>query len=263
VLLAFGKMSAENELIALKSNGVSIARICAPVAFIAVVFVGICLWINIDVAPRAHERMTQMIFRVATSNPLSMFRSDKVIEEFPGRKIFVERHEGKELFNLLVYELGGTESKDDELKPMRIFFAKRGEVITDLANQQVLMRLYDARFSQRDDGEPDNFMKIREGIMKETTLPISLKELYEKKPEGQGNDQHDPRGAERSDEYFRDSHGTKQTLLLFPRISCFCAHRSTTRNHSPPQGDVCRVRSQRRHCVHLFLYHHHGRLGTG
>src|SRR6185369_6179829 len=38
VLLAFGKMSAENELIALKSNGVSIARICAPVAFIAVVF---------------------------------------------------------------------------------------------------------------------------------------------------------------------------------------------------------------------------------
>jgi lipopolysaccharide export system permease protein len=181
VLLAFGKMSAENELIALKSNGVSIARICAPVAVLAVLFVGICLWINLDVAPRAHERMTQMIFRVATSNPLSLFRSDKVIEEFPGRKIFVERHEGKELYNLLVYEL-----EEEDLKPMRIFFAKKGEVITDLANQQVLMRLYDARFSQMDDNEPDNFMKIKEGLMKETTLPISLKELYEKNQKTKG-----------------------------------------------------------------------------
>src|SRR5204862_2305437 len=99
VLLAFGKMTAENELIALKSYGVSIARICAPVAVLAVIFVGICLWINVDVAPRAQERMKQAVFHIATSNPLAMFTSDKVIDEFPGRKIFVERHEGRELFN--------------------------------------------------------------------------------------------------------------------------------------------------------------------
>src|SRR4051812_29130582 len=97
VLLVFGKMSAENELIALRSNGVSIARICMPVGVLALVFVGICLWINLDVAPRAHDRMKQAVFHIATSNPLAIFRSDKVIDEFPGRKIFVERHEGAEL----------------------------------------------------------------------------------------------------------------------------------------------------------------------
>jgi LPS export ABC transporter permease LptF len=181
VLLAFGKMSAENELIALKSNGVSIARCCVPVAFLAMVFVGICLWINLDVAPRAQDRMKQAIFHIATSNPLAMFSSDKVIDEFPGRKIFVERHEGGELFNLLVYEL------NEDLKPMRIVFARRGQLVTDLANQQVLMRLFDARLSQRADDQPDNFMKIEEGvIMKETTLPISLKELYLKNQQHKG-----------------------------------------------------------------------------
>ena len=40
VLLVFGKMSAENELIALKSCGVSIPRLCVPVLVLAVV----CPW---------------------------------------------------------------------------------------------------------------------------------------------------------------------------------------------------------------------------
>jgi lipopolysaccharide export system permease protein len=180
VLLAFGKMSAENELIALKSNGVSIARICVPVALLSAFCVGICLWINLDVAPRAHDRMKQAIFHIATSNPLAMFSSDKVIDEFPGRKIFVERHEGGELFNLLVYEY------NDDFKPMRIVFARKGRLTTDLENHQVLMRLYDARFSQRADEEPDNYMKIKDGTMTETTLPISLEELYKKNAQRKG-----------------------------------------------------------------------------
>src|SRR5450432_2928349 len=40
VLLVFGKMSAENELIALRSNGVSIPRICYSVLVLSAVCVG-------------------------------------------------------------------------------------------------------------------------------------------------------------------------------------------------------------------------------
>jgi len=184
VLLVFGRMSAENELIALRSNGVSISRICAPVAFFALLFVGICLWINVDVAPRAQKRMKEAVFNIATSNPLAMFGSDKIIEEFPGRKIYVERNEGRQLFNLLVYET------NEENKPMRVVFAKRGELETDLANKRVLMHLFDARLEQRDAETPDDLQKIQQGItMEETVFPISLQELYEKnrKKEGIGS----------------------------------------------------------------------------
>jgi lipopolysaccharide export LptBFGC system permease protein LptF len=181
VLLVFGKMSAENELVALKSNGVSILRICLPVALLAMVCVGICMWINVDVAPRAQKRMKEAVFNIATSNPLAMFGSDRVINEFPGRKIYVERHEGKNLFNLLVYEL------DADLKPTRVVFARRGTLETDIENKRVLMHLYDARFEQRDDQEPDNLMKIKQGItMQETVFPISLQELYEKNKKKEG-----------------------------------------------------------------------------
>src|SRR5207249_7417269 len=48
-------------------------------------------------------------------------------------------------------------------------------------NKRILMHLYSARYSQRDEKDPLDLRKIRDGInMEEGTLPISLEELYEK-----------------------------------------------------------------------------------
>src|SRR5215217_636669 len=140
VLLVFGKMSAENELIALRSSGISVPRACLTVFILAVACTGVCLWINVDVAPKAQVKMKDALYNIATSNPLAMFGSDKIITEFPGRKIYVERNEGAELFNLLVYEL------NEDHEPMKVVFAKRGKLETDGANRRLLMHIYDARF---------------------------------------------------------------------------------------------------------------------
>ncbi len=175
VLLIFGKMSAENELIALRSSGVSITRLCLPVAVLAVTFSIVCLWINVSVAPRAQEKMKATLFEIATSNPIAMFGSDQIIDEFPGKKIYVERKEGTALFNILVYNL------NDRNVPISVIHARRGELTTDLENQQVLMRLSDARYEQRDERAMRDLSRIRQGItMQEGTIPISLQELYEK-----------------------------------------------------------------------------------
>src|SRR4030081_597866 len=53
ILLVFGLLSADNELIALRSNGVSVTRICRPLVMIALICTVICLWLNVDVAPAA------------------------------------------------------------------------------------------------------------------------------------------------------------------------------------------------------------------
>ena len=176
VLLVFGKMSAENELVALRASGVGMPRIAAPVFVLAMACVGICLWINIDVAPRAQAKMKEALYNIATSNPIAMFGSDRVIDAFPGKKIYIEQNRGAELFNLLVYEV----NDDDE--PMRVIFARRGLLETDREKKELLMHIFDARYEQRDAAEPGNLMKVRQGItMQETTLPISLEELQQNK----------------------------------------------------------------------------------
>ena len=175
ILLVFGRLSADNELTALSSNGVSISRICVPLAGIAVVCTAICLWLNVQVAPAAQEKLRSTIFDLATRNPMALFGSDQVIDEFPGRKIYVGKKDGNKLENVTVFEI------DRNAMPMRVTYAKTGLLEADLPNKRILMRLYNARYQQRDENNPADLRKMRDGInMAEGTLPISLDELYEK-----------------------------------------------------------------------------------
>ena len=175
ILLVFGRLSADNELIALRSNGVSISRICIPLGAIAVMCTVICLWLNVQAAPAAQEKLRSTIFDLATRNPMALFGSDQVIDQFPGRKIYVGKKEGNKLENITVFEL------NQNSLPVKVTYARTGMLEADLPNKQILMHLYQARYQERDQKDPTNLRKIRDGInMVEGTLPISLEELYEK-----------------------------------------------------------------------------------
>ncbi|HMJ05903.1 MAG TPA: LptF/LptG family permease [Chthoniobacterales bacterium] len=175
VLLVFGRLSADNELIALRANGVSIARICVSLGVIALLCTGISLWLNVLVAPAAQQKLRTTILNLAARNPMALFGSDQVIDQFPGRRIYVGKKEGNKLENIIVFET------DENSMPMRVTFARRGTLETDLPNQRILMHLYEARYQQRDEKDPYDLRRIRDGInMAEGTLPISLEELYEK-----------------------------------------------------------------------------------
>jgi lipopolysaccharide export system permease protein len=125
--------------------------------------------------------MKDSLYNIAVSNPMALFGSDKVIDQFPGKKIYVERNEGAKLFNLLVYEM------NDDKTPMKVVHARTGLLETDPANKQLLLHIYDVRYEERDDNDPEALEKMRHGItVQEMTLPISLQELYEKNKKRKG-----------------------------------------------------------------------------
>jgi len=175
ILLVFGRLSADNELIALRANGVSVSRVCIPLAALALFCTAICLWLNVQVAPAAQEKLRSTIFDLATRNPMALFGSDQVIDQFPGRKIYVGKKEGNKLENIIVFEM------DENALSIRVTYAHSGMLEADLPNRRILMHLYEARYQQRDENNPLDLHKIRDGInMEEGTLPISLEELYER-----------------------------------------------------------------------------------
>lgn len=185
VLLVFGRLSGENELTALRASGVSIARACLPVALIGLVFTGICLWINFQVAPGAQKKMKEALFRIATENPLSMFRSNEVIDAFPGMKIFVERNNGNQLENILVYYI---DPEDNSL--MKVMVAREGKLVIpeadpsmqeDLSKKELILQYKDGRYEERDEEHPEDLSRYRPGItIAEGDSAIKLQALYEK-----------------------------------------------------------------------------------
>jgi lipopolysaccharide export system permease protein len=176
VLLVFGRLSADNEIIALRANGVSFPRILAPVLALALLLVGICFWINVDSAPRAQWSMLSSLFKIATSDPASMFQADEVVDQFPDRRVYVGGRDGELLKNLIVFEI------DDRGVPSKVVFAKTGTLTPDNDNHRLLLRVQDAHFEQRDHLQPDAVELIRQGItMQEGVFPMSIQKLLDQK----------------------------------------------------------------------------------
>jgi lipopolysaccharide export system permease protein len=175
VLLVFGKLSSDNELVALRANGVGMTRICLSAFGIAIVFLVFCLWINLYAAPLAQVALKRAVFNLASNDPLALFGSDEVIDQFPNRKIYVGRKEGTNLYDMHIYEL------NDRNLPIRVVYARRGSLEVDDKNEQILLHIFDAHYEERDNVSPDDMKRMRHGItMREGVLPISLEELIRK-----------------------------------------------------------------------------------
>ena len=176
VLLVFGRLSGGNELTALRASGVSVPRVAAPVLGLALVFCALCAWINLDVAPRAQGNLKDAFFQMATTNPTAAFGNDQVINDFPGRRIYVGRKEGNELENIHVFEM------DNDERPVRVIYAQHGRLVTDLERRQIKMFLENSRYEQREPTKPDDLRQVRDGISAGSLVfPISLEELYARK----------------------------------------------------------------------------------
>jgi lipopolysaccharide export system permease protein len=174
VLLVFGRLSADNEVIALRANGVSFPRIFMPVLGVALLLVGVCFWINVEVAPKAQFAMMTSLFRIATHDPGSMFQADEVVDQFPDRRVYVGSRDGELMKNLIVFEI------DEKGVPSKVVFAKTGTITTDIPHQRLLLKVQDAHFEQRDSRQPDNVDLITQGItMKEGVFPMSLQKLID------------------------------------------------------------------------------------
>ena len=175
VLLVFGRMSADNEMIALRACGVSLLRVCMPVVIVGVVLSLFTFWINATVAPRAEQAMRESIATMARSNPMALFVPDEVVSEFANKKIFVGGKNRDELSDLTIVE------QTERGALQRITYARSGRVTADEVNGQLMLELRDAKFEQRPEGQEENLSAIQHGIsVSEASVAIPLEDLVDK-----------------------------------------------------------------------------------
>ena len=173
ILLSFGRMSADNEMVSIRMSGTSMPRICLPVFLIALLLSGLCFWVNTEVTPDAKNKIKNLFYDVTLDNPASLFQPGKVLEKFPGFRIYTGKREGNEMKDLIIIELEGSRSK-------RVIRAKRATLVSTPGVLDFVLELKDAVIEvpqSSPGGGVENVDFIR---FKETQITFPLSRLREK-----------------------------------------------------------------------------------
>ena len=167
VLLVFGRMSRDQELTSLKSSGIGLAPIIAPVLLLAFIYSGLTFWINASLGPESRQMFKEEFAELLRSDPLSFFTSGRVIDEFDGFRLFVGERQGAHLKDVDIWQI------DSQFRVLRTIRASEAEIVPDLANERIILNLTDARQDERSDADPDDTHKIESGTRAES-LPIEI-----------------------------------------------------------------------------------------
>lgn len=137
-LLVFGRLSADQELTAVRAGGVSLLALVTPVLWIGVLASGVSAFATLELAPRCRVAFKEMSYAFGMARPTALLVEQRYITEFPGWTIYIGKRRGDAEFeNVLLYE-----SKHDQLT-QRIH-ARRARVTSDPVTRQVIFQLFDA-----------------------------------------------------------------------------------------------------------------------
>lgn len=207
VLLVFGRLSADNELIALRMSGQSLRRICAPVLVLALLASGLCFWINTVVAPRAFSEIRKTTQQTVLNDPKAIFRPDTLVDDLSGFFIFAESKEGEKMKNLQIIQLQ-PERSGDRARPALYIFSREAEVAAgnvmktkeitlNMTNNFSMIRSWPGEASAAElkamsaqqleayndqlRTEKEGMPVVSHGVTTYSQLPVSLSKMFEKK----------------------------------------------------------------------------------
>ena len=153
-LLAFGKLSSDREILAMKASGISFYAIAAPVLLTGlVVSIGL-IPINTHAVPWSHYATRQLLVDIGIRNPAAFLEGGTFIKEFKPYILFIYQVEGNKLSKIRIYE-------PKEGRPTRTIVAQRGEFIPIPNEQRVLLKLYDGAADEPDPKDPLKFYKLQ------------------------------------------------------------------------------------------------------
>ena len=101
-LLVFGRFSADQELTAARSSGISLLTLITPVLVLSLLLCGLSAWINMDVAPRCRVAYKGLIDEMKKKAVNAGFPEGRAIRDFKGYMIYVTKSEGQNLQGIFV-----------------------------------------------------------------------------------------------------------------------------------------------------------------
>jgi lipopolysaccharide export system permease protein len=178
VILTFGRLSSDNEILAMRASGISLRRLLIPLIALGAMLSFFLLILNDRVIPRAYHAQRALLHETGSQNPAAALEAGTFIDDFEGHVIFIYKIERNHLYNVRIYQ------PQPDGKPTRTIIAQEGEFTAVPGKPQVMLKLINGTSDEPDFHNPNNFFKLnfRQSFM---TLDLSRQTgKVDKKPKG-------------------------------------------------------------------------------
>jgi len=170
VLFTFSHLAADNEITAMRANGISVYQILAPVLVWGVFMATFNLAFVDQVLPRSNARLRSLLIDIGRKKAAFGLR-EQVINEVPPSKYFIRASRidaatGR-LKGVTIYDVGGEASR-------RIIYADSGSMAYAEGQTDLSLRLYDGSIHQYRPAEPTRFQ-----LTYFTVNDIRVKNVYD------------------------------------------------------------------------------------
>jgi lipopolysaccharide export system permease protein len=178
ITLAFGRLSADNEIIAIRTSGIRLRRLITPLLTIGIILSLVTFYLNDQVIPKAHYEQKYLQKNIGLENPNALLEPGVFITEFKGQTLFMHRVEGNKFYNITIWQ------PQPDGGATRTIVAKRGEFTKTPDSKQLILKLIDGTSDETDMQNPDSFYKLNFKTLFITLDLSGLTEKVEKKPKG-------------------------------------------------------------------------------
>ena len=167
-LIALGRLSSQREITAMKSAGLSLYQIAAPVFLIAFAGMAAAVLINLHYAPQSRVERKALMTEALTENPVGFIEERRFIYEFPGYVIYMGEREGSAMKDFWIWEL------DDQRRVKLFLRSAEGILGYDEVNKDLILTLKDGTAEQRDSENPEAYSDNMPDSLYFGELPIAL-----------------------------------------------------------------------------------------
>jgi lipopolysaccharide export system permease protein len=157
VLLAFGRLSGDSEVTAMKSCGVSLYGLLPPPLLFSFFAWAACLWVTIYAVPWGNSSFKQLLVRVSQASSGVLIKEKVFNSAFPGMVVYADSFEPKG------QSLGGVVIHDERApgEPTTIF-AKSGALLADTNSRSIEFHLKDGSIHRSVEGSGYRMVDFQE-----------------------------------------------------------------------------------------------------
>jgi lipopolysaccharide export system permease protein len=139
-LLVFGRFSADQELTAARSSGISLVALVTPILILSLLLCGLSAWINMEIAPECRIAYKTLLRDMGLKVTSAILPEGRYVKDFPPYMFFIGRNDGQHLEDVYVSRANTNGNTDMTIK------AERGTVET--TNQQIIVNLLNPHYLQ-------------------------------------------------------------------------------------------------------------------